>query len=80
MRVSRRTFVQSSMVGAVGVTQLRGQGGNSVPASITALRPLPNPAPPIAEDERRGRIARAQQLMTERGIGAIVLEGGTSMS
>jgi Xaa-Pro dipeptidase len=44
------------------------------------LRPLPDPAPPISEDERRGRIAKAQRLMTEGGIGAIVLEGGTSMS
>src|SRR6185436_10388163 len=57
-----------------------GGGGNPVPASILALRPLPNPAPPIADEERRARIAKAQRLMTEQGIGAIVLEGGTSMS
>jgi Xaa-Pro dipeptidase len=82
MRVSRRDFVQTSMLGAVAATQTRGQSGNSVPvpASITSLKPLPNPAPPITDDERRARIARAQQLMSERGIGAIVLEGGTSMA
>ena len=57
-----------------------GGGGNPVPASILALKPLPNPAPPISDDERRARIAKAQRLMTEQGIGAIVLEGGTSMS
>ena len=51
-----------------------------MPASITSLTPLPNPAPPITEDERRARIAKAQRLMSDRGIGAIVLEGGTSMS
>jgi Xaa-Pro aminopeptidase len=80
MRVSRRTFVQTSSMGAVAATQLRGQSGNNVPAAITSLKPLPNPAPPISDDERRGRIAKAQRLMTEHGIGAIVFEGGTSMS
>jgi Xaa-Pro dipeptidase len=80
MRVSRRNFVHMSAIGAVAATQLRGQSGNGVPASITSLKPPPNPAPPITNDERRGRIAKAQRLMTERGIGAIVLEGGASMS
>jgi Xaa-Pro dipeptidase len=90
MRVSRRTFVQSSAAAgaaALGNTVTLGQGrgagggdGNLVPASILALRPLPNPAPPIADEERRARIAKAQRLMTEQGIGAIVLEAGTSMS
>src|SRR5262249_23738017 len=79
MQISRRTFVQTSLVGAVAATQGRGTG-NPVPASITALKPLPNPAPPIADDERRARIAKAQRLMSEQGIGAIGLESGTSMS
>ena len=87
MRVSRRTFVHATTT-AAGATLLaandviaQGRGsGNPVPASILALQPLPNPAPPITDDERRGRIAKAQRLMTEQGLGAIVLEGGTSMS
>jgi len=57
-----------------------GGGGGPVPASIQALKPLPNPPAPITDDERRARIAKAQRLMTEQGIGAIVLEGGASMS
>ena len=80
MDISRRTFVQTSLMGAVAATQGRGPTGNDVPDSIRALKPLPNPAPPISEDERRGRIAKAQRLMTEQGIGAIVLESGTSMA
>ena len=32
-----------------------------------------------SDDERRARIAKAQRLMTEQGIGAILLEPGTSM-
>ncbi len=57
-----------------------GGGGSPVPPSILALKPLPNPAPAITDDERRARVARAQRLMTEQGVGAVVLEGGTSMS
>jgi Xaa-Pro dipeptidase len=68
------------MMGAVAATQTRGQSGNNVPAAITSLKPLPNPAPPISDDERRTRISKAQRLMSDRGIGAVVLEGGTSMS
>jgi Xaa-Pro aminopeptidase len=44
------------------------------------LKPLPNPAPPITDDERRARIAKAQKLMNDLGLGAIVLESGTSMA
>ena len=89
MRVSRRTFVQTSTAAAAAAALLpsntvsaqgRRGAGNPIPASILSLQPLPNPAPPIADDERRARIAKAQRLMTEQGLGAIVLEGGTSMS
>jgi Xaa-Pro dipeptidase len=91
MRVTRRTFVQASTTAAgaawltnTGVSaQGRGRGGNggyAVPPAIQALKPMPNPAPPITDDERRARIAKAQRLMTEQNIGAIVLEGGTSMT
>jgi Xaa-Pro dipeptidase len=91
MRVTRRTFVQASTIAAGTAlfrpssanAQRRGADnsvGNAIPESIRALKPLPNPAPPITDDERRARIAKAQRLMTEQGIGAIVLESGTSMA
>ena len=86
MRVSRRTFFRTStaagaaLLGTGEATAQGRGGGNSVPAAITALQPLPNAAPPIADEERRARIAKAQRLMTEQGLGAIVLETGTSMS
>jgi Xaa-Pro dipeptidase len=91
MRVTRRTFVNTSAI-AAGTALLHGgtltaqrrggdnSAGNPIPESIRALRPLPNPAPPISDDERRARIAKAQRLMNEQGIGAIVLESGTSMA
>jgi Xaa-Pro dipeptidase len=44
--------------------------------------PDPTPATfePISDDERRARIAKAQRLMAENRIDAMVLEGGTSMN
>jgi len=91
MLVTRRGFVRASTTAGIAAMagvgldgQGRGAGGGStqvpVPASVLAMKPLPNPAAPISDDERRARIAKAQRLMTEQGIGAIVLEGGTSMS
>src|SRR5690242_10593765 len=89
MRVSRRTFVQTTAAAGAAIVGTRaasaqGRGntnsGNAVPPSILALKPLPNPPPPITDDERRARIAKAQKLMTEHGMGAIVMETGTSMS
>jgi Xaa-Pro dipeptidase len=37
-------------------------------------------AAPIGDDERRARLDRAQRLMAEQGIGAILLEPGSSMT
>ena len=50
-----------------------------VPASIRALRPMTGGIVPIAISERRGRIDKAQRLMAELKIGAILLEGGSSL-
>ena len=87
MRVTRRTFVHASAAAGAAVlgrravsAQGRGGAGNAVPASILALKPLPNPPAPITDDERRARIAKAQKLMTDLGMGAIVMESGTSMA
>jgi Xaa-Pro dipeptidase len=44
------------------------------------LKPFPGKATPITEAERLSRIEKARRLMAENGIGAIVLETGTSMT
>jgi Xaa-Pro dipeptidase len=86
MRVSRRTFVQSSAAAAVAAgtpafaQRGRDAAGGAVPAPIAALRPFPGRAVPIADDERRARVEKARRLMTDAGLGAIVLEPGTSMT
>jgi Xaa-Pro dipeptidase len=51
----------------------------SVPAPIAALRPMTDGALPISVDERKARIARAQRLMAENGLDAIVMASGSSL-
>lgn len=83
MRTNRRTFLQGSAA-AAGAFALNlhsdAQGTRPVLPSIAALKPFPGKAVPISDDERRGRIEKARRLMTENGMGAIVLEPGTSMN
>ena len=88
MPISRRRFVQASALStlaagyAAPAAAQRGRGGDAapVPDAIRALEPLPGHATPIAEAERLARIEKARRLMAEHGIGAIVLETGTSMT
>lgn len=48
-------------------------------AGLGALASLTGDARPIDEAERKARIARAQALMAEHGIGAVVIEPGSSL-
>ncbi len=57
----------------------RGQGDYQVPDVIRKLKPMTDGIQPITADERSARIAKAQSLMHQHRIGALVLEGGTSM-
>jgi Xaa-Pro dipeptidase len=50
-----------------------------LPPSVKALAPILDGVVPIGADERRARMERARQLMVEEGLGAILLEPGTSM-
>ena len=50
----------------------------AVAAAKEALKPVPLP-PPISQAERLQRIARARQLMQQNGIGAVVVESGSSL-
>ncbi len=89
---SRRSFLRASSLtlaaGATGALTLQGcaatvpeatDGGESLPESITSLQPMTDGVTPISVDERRGRIERAQRLMSDTGLNAIMLAGGTSL-
>jgi Xaa-Pro dipeptidase len=49
-----------------------------VPPSIAALTSMRSLATPITNEERLGRVNRAQALMAANSLGAVVLAGGTS--
>lgn len=53
----------------------------SIPARAAEpeLTSLTTHVQPISADERRARIAKAQRLMTEQGIGALLVESGTAL-
>ncbi|MDP1571297.1 MAG: Xaa-Pro peptidase family protein [Vicinamibacterales bacterium] len=89
MRPSRRQFIQASSVAAAAYTVAGCAGprapeatapATDVPAVIAALQPFPGTAAPISDEERLGRIEKARRLMTEQGLGAVILEPSTSLS
>ncbi|MGE5836312.1 MAG: M24 family metallopeptidase [Acidobacteriota bacterium] len=93
MPTNRRRFIQVAALG-IGASscgdwavsalnpaaeQGRGAGaGGSLPPSIQALKPMTGGIVPIADDERRARIAKAQRLMAEQKIDAVFMEGTAS--
>lgn len=84
--MNRRDFFASSTTVAVGAaalgsiaTEVDAQSDASLPAPIAALKPMLDGVTPISLDERKGRIARAQKLLGETGIDAIIMASGTTL-
>jgi Xaa-Pro dipeptidase len=50
-----------------------------LPAPLRALGPMTAGVVPIGDEERQGRIERARRLMTDQGIGAVILEPGSTL-
>lgn len=73
--MNRRVFMSAAAAGLARVAS----GQTSVPEAIKNLQPMTVGIQPITADERRERVERARQLMRERKIGALVMEGGSSM-
>jgi Xaa-Pro aminopeptidase len=78
--MKRRTFLQQSaaLASAVAVSR-RLEAQQPGPGAIQSLQPLGPPVAPITDEERKARIEKARRLMSENGIAAMFLEGGTSM-
>ena len=57
----------------------RDQDKVTLPRPIAELQSLRNQVRPITTTERKGRIERACQLMTDRKLDAVMLAGGTSL-
>jgi Xaa-Pro dipeptidase len=84
MTLSRRQWLEATGVGALGSTLwapgLEAAPAEDLPAPIAALKPMTEGVSPIGVEERRGRLARAQKLMAEVGLDAIVFASGTSLN
>jgi Xaa-Pro dipeptidase len=85
--MNRRQFLGATAIGAgaaaagcvVGTTDSASSSSSSTtPEAIRALKPMTDGIVPIADDERRARIAKAQKLMAEQKIDAIFMEGTAS--
>src|SRR5262245_26431461 len=85
MSLSRRDVLQLSCGAALRAfdvpeeTHAQSPPGEDTPAPIAALKSMTDGVSPITVDERKGRLARAQKLMAEQGLDAVVLASGTSL-
>lgn len=72
--MNRRIFMAVAAAGAAKFADAQ-----EVPDAIKKLRPMLDGIQPITTAERRARVNKAQRLMRENKLDAIVLEGGSSM-
>src|SRR5262245_27496093 len=77
--MKRRTFLRHSATMA-GVAAVGPSIDHFALPAEFASRPPMQPVAPISDAERLARIEKARKLMTENGIAAMFLEGGTSMA
>ena len=75
--MDRRNFVGRSAAAIGGVVAASWLPLGEMAASEAYAQGAP--VTPISDDERRARIEKARRLMTQNGISAVFLEGGTSM-
>jgi Xaa-Pro dipeptidase len=87
--ISRRRFLKTSgaATGIAAVTtpflasrDVENDHDASMPESIAKLKPRRSEATPISRPERAARQEQARKLMSEHGLGAILLMSGTSLN
>jgi Xaa-Pro dipeptidase len=82
MSINRRKFLGLSALttGAFSFSNkaIASESAYDLPKAIRDLQPLKEGPIPITVDERKQRIAKAQQLMEEQKIDGIFMEGNTS--
>jgi Xaa-Pro dipeptidase len=81
---SRRDVLQLSTAASLGALvsprPLAAQDtAAALPAAIAALQPMTQGVQPISVDERRGRVRRAQELMAQEKLDALVVASGTTL-
>ncbi|AQR75697.1 Xaa-Pro peptidase family protein [Sphingomonas sp. LM7] len=81
MPVTAPTFNRRVLIAAAGALPLLGLPGilHAADPDVSDLRDITTGAQPIGPEERKARIARAQALMKASGIGAVLIEPGSSL-
>ncbi len=81
MSVSRRDVLQLS-AGAFAASALPARAAwvEDPPAPVAALRPFLDGMQPVTTDEHRARLGRAQRLLADEGLDAMVVGPGTSLT
>jgi Xaa-Pro dipeptidase len=81
MPLSRRDLLSLSVAaaGAALVPAREAEAADKLPKPIAALKPMTDGVSPVALEERRARLARAQALLAEAGLDALVMASGTSL-
>jgi Xaa-Pro aminopeptidase len=81
MCIDRRGFMGvAAGAAALLATSRSGSGEEApVPDAVKNLKSRVSDVVPIADEERKGRIDKAQKLMAANGMGAIYVESGTSL-
>ena len=84
---NRRDFFKATGSAALGASALAGgaslveaqTAGPALPAPIADLKPMLQGVTPISMDERKTRIAKAQKLLADTGMQALIMASGTSL-
>jgi Xaa-Pro dipeptidase len=80
MFASRRTMLKTGLKAAAALPLLATPGLlRAAEPDLSALTDITRDARPIGPEERAARIARAQALMAKAGIGAVLIEPGSSL-
>lgn len=83
MKLKRKDFLKWSAFSATaiipGINAFAAADKKAITASGTGLKPMTGEVKPITTEERKTRIAKAQQLMTEQKMAALVLDSGTAL-
>ena len=78
--LSRRHLLTAGVAaGCAGLLGATGASENALPDAIRSLKSMRGEVQPISMDEYRERVSRAQRLMTENALQAILITGGTSL-
>ncbi len=76
--MDKRSFLKLAGAG-LGTATFVGTSDLKADTKPTSLHNITKDAAPITKEERQARVAKAQRLMQEKGIDAVVIEPGSAM-